>query len=144
MHQVSGVWAVRTMGACNVQEERVGEEFQTARGGYWPWTRKCCISTYCSLLRRQLDVSRRPPSPPSRCHISTILWDLSSCLRSSSLGPPHQPSMSLNELSLCMIMREGLILPSWVEFSSVHSSAWKMSFEPKTIGKNHGCLVLID
>lgn len=88
------------MGACNVQEERVGEEFQTARGGYWPYTRKCCVSTHRSLLRRQLDVSGRPPSPPSRCHISTILWDLSSCLRSSSTRSLHQPSVSLNELSL--------------------------------------------
>lgn len=41
-------------------------------------------STYRSLLRRQLEVSLRPPSPPSRCHISKARLDPMFYLRSIS------------------------------------------------------------
>lgn len=101
MHQVSGVWARGDNGCVQCARGAGGRGVPNrARRLLTVHAEVLCISTHRSLLRRQLDVSGRPPSPPSRCHISTILWDLSSCLRSSSTRSLHQPSVSLNELSL--------------------------------------------
>lgn len=78
----------RDLGACNMHQSRAWRRRRPYSKPARSITEHAEVPTHRSLLRRQLEVSGRPPSPSSRCHINTVPWDPNSCLHSSSAYLP--------------------------------------------------------
>lgn len=132
----------------NAGEEKCGPSLQTSVNNRMPGLPG---STYRSLLRRQLDVSWRPPSPPSRCHISTIQLDPNFCLRSPSSYLFASKQTKTNVYFLYRFARTRLILTRGIEdfLSSVHDCFLIRSdkdtnmFQYRPVGSRPSMLMLL-